>query len=116
MKDEKKKPSGNMFISYGKTEAVNAPSSPSGYFPSLTLTDKAVPELMDKKIGDMCEVIIKGKVKGINAQEGGDTRIEFEVHNAEYGKHEKSEKNEYDKEKVGKAAGMMKKIKSMRKY
>jgi len=113
-KTEKTKSKGNMYIKYGEAEVTSKPSD--GYYPSLTLTDKAVPELMDKKVGDECSMMVKGKIKSVNAREGGDTTIELEVHDAKYGKEgAKHEAMEYDKAKVGKAAGMMKKIKSMRK-
>ena len=107
---------GNMYIKYGGAEVTSSVGKDAGYYPSLTLTDKAVPELLDKKVSDTCEITIKGKIKGVSAQEGGDTRIEFEVHDARYSKEDKKHEDmEYDKGNVGKAAGMMKKIKSMRK-
>jgi hypothetical protein len=113
---------GNLFIKYGGETAIASPGKgPDGYYPSLTLSDKAVPELADKKVGDKCELCITGKIKSITANEGQDTRIEFEVNNAEYedsGKDSKKSKDdvgEYDKASMKKTAGMMQKIKKMRK-
>lgn len=71
---------GNMKIKYGGVEAIN---SNDGYFPSLTIPGKAVPELKDKKIGSVCKLEITGKIRSMRDDKSGMT-FEVEVQNAKY--------------------------------
>jgi len=58
-------------------------ASESGYFPRMTLSEKAVPELGKKKIGDTCQIVCEVKVKELRSDNSG-TVIETEVIKAGY--------------------------------
>jgi len=60
-----------------------ASDSDGGYFPHITLNEKAVPELAKKKIGDTCQIVCEVKVKGLRSDNSG-TVIEAEVTKAGY--------------------------------
>jgi hypothetical protein len=42
-----------------------------GYFPTLTMTDKSMPEMKDMKVGDTMMIKAKVKIKGISADNSG---------------------------------------------
>lgn len=52
-----------------------------GYFPSISLTEKAVPQLAKKKIGDVVKITITGKIKSARADDS-ESRYEIEVTDA----------------------------------
>ena len=47
---------------YGAMESVK-----DGYYPTFTINEKAIPELKDKKVGDMCELKVKVKITSSRA-------------------------------------------------
>jgi len=53
----------------------------SGYYPSISLTEKAVPQLARKKIGDVVKITITGKIKSARADDS-ESRYEIEVTDA----------------------------------
>lgn len=64
---------------YGEAVAID---SSEGYYPSLTINEKAIPELKKKDVGDMCEIMIKAKIIGIRAN-SSNTFYELEVREGE---------------------------------
>ncbi len=77
---------GNMKIKYCGIEATA--SKDDGYYPSLQIPGKAVPELKDKKIGATCKIEITGKLRSMRDDKSG-LSFELEVMDAKYA--EKSE-------------------------
>lgn len=69
---------------YDTVANVGGPSN-DGYFPSLSVSSKAIPELEDKEVGDECLLLVKVKITGINADNRG-TRINLDVIEGEYDK------------------------------
>lgn len=76
---------GNMKIKYG---GIESPSKDDGYYPTITIPGKAVPELADKKLGSTCKIEITGKVRSMRDDKSGMT-FDFEVHDAKYVKNDK---------------------------
>lgn len=62
---------------------VASPSKNDGFFPSITITEKAVPELSDKKMGETCKIILTGKIKSMRDDNQG-MSFEFEARDAKY--------------------------------
>ena len=73
---------GSMKIKYNNG-AIASPSKDDGYFPSITITDKAVPELKDKKMGETCKIVFTGKIKSMRDDKSG-MSFEFEARDAKY--------------------------------
>lgn len=62
----------SMMIKNEGMEATPGPSAMKGYYPSLEISGKAIPELMDKDVGDICEIMLKVKVKRTSSDDRGD--------------------------------------------
>ena len=73
---------GNMKIKYGTVEAISKKND--GYYPSLQIPGKAVPELKEKKIGSTCKIIVTGKIKSMRDESHSGLSFDIEVHDAEY--------------------------------
>jgi hypothetical protein len=109
MKDSK----GNMFIKYSTTDALAVASNKdSGYYPSLSISSDAIPELEGKTAGDECEICIKGKIKSVRIEDHMPTMFDIEIQNAFS---DEEDTGEYDKEEAKKGAAMMKYIGGMKK-
>ena len=61
----------SMLIKYNDTQAIPMSSENKGYFPTLEISSKSIPALMDKKVGDTCELKIKVKVTGLREDDRG---------------------------------------------
>lgn len=72
---------GSMKIEYGPIKATA--SKDSGYYPSITITKKAVPELSDKKMGETCKIVLTGKIRSMRDDNQG-MSFEFEAREAKY--------------------------------
>lgn len=73
-------------IKYDDNHAIavaGGTTCPDGYFPSLSIPSKAIPELADKSVGDTCMLTIKVKITGINSDNNG-TRVSCDVLAGEY--------------------------------
>jgi hypothetical protein len=79
-----------------KHESVGITSTKKGYYPTISVTDKSIPELADKEVGDTCTLCIQVKVTGISADNSG-KRITCEVVKGEY-VDDQEEKDEEDTE------------------
>lgn len=64
-----------------KIECEKMTAVGSGYYPSISLTEKAVPQLAKKKIGDVVKITITGKIKSARADDS-EARYEIEVTDA----------------------------------
>ena len=73
---------------YGETAVMND----KGYYPSASFTEKSVPELADKKVGDTCKMCIEVKIKSMRSDNQG-TMIETEILNAGYMDEDSKEDN-----------------------
>lgn len=73
---------GNMKIKYGMVDSVS--NKNDGYYPSLTIPGKAIPELKDKKIGSTCMLMIKGKIKSMRDESHSGISYDIEVQDAKY--------------------------------
>lgn len=75
------------------TESVN-----DEYFPKISISTNAIPELEDMKDGDTCMLCIKVKKTGSNST-NNDTRVHLDVVAGEYmDKESKDEEDSYNEE------------------
>ena len=58
-------------------------SEDNGYYPEIRIDEKTIPELKDKKVGDVCELMIKVEITGINSDKKS-TFYTTEVKQGEY--------------------------------
>ncbi len=73
----------SLAIKHDMPEMATASSGSKEYFPSITLTDKQIPELADMSIGDECTICVKVKLTGMNA-DNKSTRFNLDCVSAEY--------------------------------
>ena len=79
MPKETKKKMKNLKVKYDGGMVAND----SGYYSTLSIDEKAIPELKDKKIGGYCYLMIKAKINGMHATNKS-TNYELEVHEGAY--------------------------------
>lgn len=68
-------------VKYGPVEAVN---SKDGYLPSVTIPASAIPELKDKKVGDVCTILVKAKITSMNDSTSSGMNIGLDLLEGEY--------------------------------
>lgn len=67
----------DMMVKYESTGMMSTPEK-KGYYPTLNIPDKAIPELADRKVGDVCQLCIEVKIKRMSADNSG-TQVDCEV-------------------------------------
>lgn len=74
-------------------ELTSPGSSNKEFYPSLSVTEKQIPELADMSIGDECEITVKVRITGMNSDNNG-TRINMDCIEAEYVQPEEAQESE----------------------
>ena len=62
----------SMMIKHDESMVAIGPSESKGHYESIEIPGSAIPELMDKKVDDMCEIILKVKIKRTSSDDRGD--------------------------------------------
>ena len=68
-------------------EEYGMSSMQGGYYPSFSIDEDAIPELKAKKVGEECELKVKVRITGLNA-DSKKRRYSVDVLEGEYGEHE----------------------------
>lgn len=65
------------------------------YYPSLSISTKAIPELADMKDGDTCTITLTVKKTG-SYSDNNETKVNLDAISGEYAEDKSEKKEEYD--------------------